>query len=1087
MAAERSSPGTIYSPLPQSMSDVDSTYDEEEEEELNSVALGNEGGNHPQKTPNIHGGKSITEGKNGRGQANRGLYQPLGGSDLTLNGIPSQIGLKSKNDCLHESDLDSSQPPPLILPNTTNKLVMSTSRKACFFFSILLCFLVVIGFLFVLPCDLPACVPSYERNSTSAPSDSSLGSLPTSTIRSMGGSWERVLPGIELKGKAHTIPSSSGPGLNMVFLVRGQLPGLSSASTLSPPPSMSLVSSSFLSESSKCSFAPIPGPRNLSTPNGFDQSILATYCNTELEVNLNNTSPQQGWMSSSLLGDEDSQSQIPDVNMSSSHYRSKRILDSPKNISPVELNEFAEENGEHDEIINGEQIRLNGEISNGDNENPGDRETRDGSGKNFREVTIKKRLIRKRSSKPAEKSRGDENGPGFLSALVGGGGGLVSLSGATGQPLWQVSLPSPPEELDCALLDTDNDGIPDCLAFAGRSGLLAAINPTSGAVIWYLHDHKSQMRPMALQFPVSIPDLDGDGTKDLAIACTLSTPSSQSANQPSNKASSTSPNSSSYTPHVANTKSSLKSSTTSKKDLLFSSSPFLSESPSYQSSRPLPSPSSSPDTVSLAVASGRSGSIIGHPLTPSGCVTVSSITLNMKTLNLFYRCITEDGDEISKSLLVDDLYGEKEQNVSSSAGPPTVTPTPLPSQDTASIESPVEQGAIPSVPLRTSSVVNASPSFSSSPASHSERHSTASSAWVSDHWLLVENHGHCHTILLSPISTNSSFQTPPCSVSVRLTDSRNATLWAHEGVLAHAMDPLPLLFRQPTRGLWPEDSSSSSQGSGGISDHPVSGFVLKFWQWSMPKVDNGPLSREDKTRDPASDKSPGGPNSLFRTRLRRKVSPDLILPPLAAAASSSSSSSPSSISDNLNHSSQAKRQSPIGNVPRHGGLFPNGSGKKKLKGTAYKGMLPPIVNQLKERVVLITFNDTGLHVINASQSDVTQLCERIRSTSGSGKKRGKGGRLKDKIAQESGTLDQKLRCQPELAFQEQSLLVTDLDKDGYQELVSYLTTYVDYRKDESDSKRRTNSQKWYLESRVKVVLLEAELPKLYEAVATPGS
>ncbi|XP_046404510.1 uncharacterized protein LOC124169799 [Ischnura elegans] len=1068
MATERSSPGTIYSPLPQSMSDVDSTCDEEEEEELNSVALGNEGGNHPLKTTHIHGAKSVADGKNGRGRANRGLYQPLGGSDLTLNGIPSHIGLKSKNDCLHESDMDPSQP-PLILPSTPDKLVMSTSRKACFVFSILLCFLVVIGFLFVLPCDVPACVPPHERNTTSAPSDSTITSIPTSTIRSMGGSWERMLPGIELKGRAHLISSSQGPGLNMVFLVRGQLPGLSSASAVTTPSSMSLVSSSFLSESSKCSFAPAPGSSNGSSSGGFDQSTLATYCNTELEVTLNNTGSQQGWMTSLYVGDEVS-SHVPEVNLSSSHYRSKRILDNPPKISPVDVTELVEPVVESKEKMKSAQVKVEGEnrsehigkvyLESVDQDHEG--------------ITTEKSVKEKRSPKSVEKSKVDDNGSEFLSVLVGGDGGLVSLSGATGQPLWAVSLHSPPEELDCALLDTDNDGIPDCLAFSGRSGLLAAVNPTTGSVIWYLHDHKSQERPTALQFPVSIPDLDGDGTKDLAIACTLPVPPPQTTNQSSNRASS--PNSSSYVLQGANAKGSSKTSTSFKKDSSFSPSSYVTESTSYQPSRPLPSPSSSPDTVSLAVASGRSGKIIGHPFTPSSCVTVSSITLNMKTLDLFYRCVTDEGDEISKSLSVEDLYGEKKQNVSSSSAPPVVTSTPTPDQESSSM---FEPGSILSMPLSASSVENASPAFSSSPASHSERHSTSSSAWVSDHRLLVENHGHCHTILLSPFSVNASFQTPPCSVSVRLTDSRNSTLWAHEGVLAHAMDPVPLLFRQPNRGLWSEDSTSTSQSS---SEHPVSGFVLKFWQWSMPKGESPPLSREDKTRDPPADKSPGGPNSLFRTRLRRNVSSDLVLPPLAAVSSSSSSS------NTQNHSSQVKRQSPIGNVPRHGGLFPSGSGKKKQKGTSYKGSLPPIVNQLKERVVLITFNDTGLHVINASQSDVTQLCERVRPSSGSGKKRGKGGRVKEKVLlQESLPPDQKLRCQPELAFQEQSLLVADLDKDGYQELVSYLTTYVDIRKDDSDSRRRGNSPKWFLESRVKVVLLEAELPKLYEAVATPGS
>jgi hypothetical protein len=61
------------------------------------------------------------------------------------------------------------------------------------------------------------------------------------------------------------------------------------------------------------------------------------------------------------------------------------------------------------------------------------------------------------------------------------------------------------------------------------------------------------------------------------------------------------------------------------------------------------------------------------------------------------------------------------------------------------------------------------------------------------------------------------------------------------------------------------------------------------------------------------------------------------------------------------------------------------------------------------------------------------------------------------------------------------VLIADLDQDGSQELISYLTTYTTDNPDGSST--ASDASKWHLQSRVRVVQLEAELPKLYEAVA----
>lgn len=96
---------------------------------------------------------------------------------------------------------------------------------------------------------------------------------------------------------------------------------------------------------------------------------------------------------------------------------------------------------------------------------------------------------------------------------------------------------------------------------------------------------------------------------------------------------------------------------------------------------------------------------------------------------------------------------------------------------------------------------------------------------------------------------------------------------------------------------------------------------------------------------------------------------------------------------------------------------------------------------LQERVVLITFNKTSTHIVNTSQSEILQLCT-----------------------------NQSDGCQPDHKLQEESLLVADLDGDGSHELISYLSTF-------SDGQSPGN-----LQSHIRVIRLEAELPKLYEEV-----
>lgn len=103
---------------------------------------------------------------------------------------------------------------------------------------------------------------------------------------------------------------------------------------------------------------------------------------------------------------------------------------------------------------------------------------------------------------------------------------------------------------------------------------------------------------------------------------------------------------------------------------------------------------------------------------------------------------------------------------------------------------------------------------------------------------------------------------------------------------------------------------------------------------------------------------------------------------------------------------------------------------------------------LEERVMLLTYNATNYKTINASQSYIKQLCSN----------------------------DEKEFCQPDLASQENSVLLVDLDGDGSQELISYLSTFITVDATSEDN------EKSILQTTVKVIRLEKELPKLYESV-----
>jgi hypothetical protein len=70
-------------------------------------------------------------------------------------------------------------------------------------------------------------------------------------------------------------------------------------------------------------------------------------------------------------------------------------------------------------------------------------------------------------------------------AFPANGGGIVSLTGSTGEVAWYIVFNRMPREIDCTLLDVTNDGAEDCIIL-GSGKLLAAVNPIPGNIFLVL-------------------------------------------------------------------------------------------------------------------------------------------------------------------------------------------------------------------------------------------------------------------------------------------------------------------------------------------------------------------------------------------------------------------------------------------------------------------------------------------------------------------------------------------------------------------------------------------------------------------------
>lgn len=120
------------------------------------------------------------------------------------------------------------------------------------------------------------------------------------------------------------------------------------------------------------------------------------------------------------------------------------------------------------------------------------------------------------------------------------------------------------------------------------------------------------------------------------------------------------------------------------------------------------------------------------------------------------------------------------------------------------------------------------------------------------------------------------------------------------------------------------------------------------------------------------------------------------------------------------------------------------------------------VTFLTESIMLIVFNSTNMKVENASQSNIMQFCQKSVGP-------------KDKSDNDKSENDSV--CQPDLNFQENSVLITDIDGDGSKELVSYYSTFIN-----ENQSADVVADRWKLKTFIQLFKLETELPKLYSDV-----
>ncbi|XP_043470289.1 uncharacterized protein LOC122503706 [Leptopilina heterotoma] len=88
------------------------------------------------------------------------------------------------------------------------------------------------------------------------------------------------------------------------------------------------------------------------------------------------------------------------------------------------------------------------------------------------------------------------------------GGGVLSMEGTTGVPLWWTYPKGPPTNINCLFLDAKDSKKLNCIV-VGEQGLLENIDPITGYIRWISTNHTDSNLPLLL------PDVNSDKVSDL--------------------------------------------------------------------------------------------------------------------------------------------------------------------------------------------------------------------------------------------------------------------------------------------------------------------------------------------------------------------------------------------------------------------------------------------------------------------------------------------------------------------------------------------------------------------------------------------
>lgn len=526
--------------------------------------------------------------------------------------------------------------------------------------------------------------------------------------------------------------------------------------------------------------------------------------------------------------------------------------------------------------------------------------------------------------------------------------GIISLIGNSGAVAWYDETVDEPVAIDCTLLDVDNNGKPDCLVI-DEYGELGVINSASGQWHWRFMEHSSRKLD-AYDFPLILPDLDGDNVLDI---------------------------------------------------LLISSISLEQRTKTFVQQQQLPGSAGAVQLEArnvLRLLSGRRGEPIGDGFRLHDCTQLSRLQLESSSAgtaisSVSYSC-WRNNTELHRSKTLAELYA-------------LITNKSI-----------VGQRLLPASKIAQH-------------RHHGQRKDMDAQRNVyslSGRELIVENRGKC----------------PDCNVTLVLTetrDGRRITLRNFTNNGMYGMVPAQWHFKN--------------------TKSKMSGFVMKFWKWhgaARPQpVPQSPSSsgnnkRVDKTSNYTN--SSGISSSKHQNAVKEKDKPkdkdEDKSYSKAAQKKQQQQQQRLKRGSLLSHEFPAEREEfdnfehllPIQkretfNVPAKNRSKANAEQAQMLKN--YK------MQMITETVILVLFIGADTRIENTSQSNIVQFCRNDRN---------------------------EMICQPDLINQENSMLIADLDMDGSQELVSYMSTFVPADEDPENN--------WKLVSYVRLLRLQSELPAYYD-------